>query len=82
MGTLLRVGAWRIMVYTHDHRPAHVHAVSSGGRAKILLNCPDGPVVASDARGMDAKTLRQLLIEIENHRHFLCSSWSRQHGDF
>ncbi|OYV37212.1 MAG: hypothetical protein B7Z83_05145 [Thiomonas sp. 20-64-5] len=48
--TLLRVGGWRIMIYTHDHRPAHVHAVSPNGRAKFLLNCADGPVIASDAR--------------------------------
>jgi len=82
MGTLLRVGDWRIMIDSHDHRPAHVHVVSSSGRAKVLLNCPDGPVVASEARGMDAKTLRRLLTEIDSNLHALCQSWSQQHGDF
>ncbi|WP_286730241.1 hypothetical protein [Thiomonas sp. 13-64-67] len=58
-----------------------MHAVSPSGRAKFLLNCPDGPVVASDARGMDGSTLRRLLAEIESNLHDLCQSWSQQHGD-
>ena len=50
MGTLLRVGNWRVMIYTLDHAPAHVHLVGPEGRAKIALNCPKGPTVPIDCR--------------------------------
>lgn len=82
MGTIFRIGGWRVMIYTQDHRPSHVHVVSGQGRAKILLNCPDGPVEPEHARGMDAITLRQLLREVEAKRPLLCNAWSRTHGAF
>jgi hypothetical protein len=75
MGTVLRFGIWRVMIYTQDHRASHVHVVSGGGRAKVLLNCPDGPVVPEHARGMDAATLRRLLRGIEAARARLCNAW-------
>jgi hypothetical protein len=51
MGTVLRIGVWRVMICTQDHRPSHVHVVSGAGRAKILLNCPDGPAVPRACSG-------------------------------
>ena len=42
------------MIYTHNHRPAHVHAVSPDRRAKLLLNCPGGPLVAQRRAMMQA----------------------------
>nr|WP_288121080.1 DUF4160 domain-containing protein [Thiomonas sp.] len=82
MGTILRIGAWRVMIYTQDHRPSHVHVVSGAGRAKILLNCPDGPVEPEHARGMDAATLRRVLRGIEAELARLCNAWRNTHGDF
>jgi uncharacterized protein YuzE len=34
------------------------HAVSPDGQAKLLLNCPGGPIVAQEARGIDARTVQ------------------------
>jgi hypothetical protein len=82
MGTVLRIGAWRVMIYTQDHRPSHVHVVSGAGRAKILLNCPDDPAVPEHARGMDAAILRRLVREIENELTRLCNAWRETHGNF
>ncbi|WP_126447342.1 DUF4160 domain-containing protein [Sterolibacteriaceae bacterium J5B] len=30
MGTLLRIAGWRIMMYSLDHPPPHVHVVGPG----------------------------------------------------
>ena len=82
MGTVLRIGAWRVLIYTQDHRPSHVHVVSGAGRAKILLNCPVGPAVPEHARGMDAAILRRLVREIEIELTRLCNAWRETHGHF
>lgn len=80
MGTLLRFGPWRIMIYTNDHGPAHVHAVGPDGRAKIALNCPNGPVLPVDIRGVDPGTVRKLVALIEQELVELCATWRSIHG--
>jgi hypothetical protein len=45
MTTVLRLNNIRVVIYTNDHPPAHVHAVRGNkARAKFVLNCPHGPV--------------------------------------
>lgn len=80
MGTVIRIGAWVVMVYTRDHAPAHVHIVGPEGRAKVALNCPSGPLVPTDIRGIDKQTMRRLLelLTIEIRR--LCEAWEKIHG--
>ena len=80
MGTLLRIGGWMVMVYTHDHPPAHVHIVGPNGRAKVLLNCPDGPPVPNDIRGIDKASMRRLIEAITAEVSRLCEGWERTHG--
>ncbi|HRP97111.1 MAG TPA: DUF4160 domain-containing protein [Rhodocyclaceae bacterium] len=80
MGTLLRFGAWRIMIYSLDHPPAHVHVVGPQGRARIALNCPDGPAIPLDARGIERGTLRRMLDHIDSNLAGLCGAWDATHG--
>jgi hypothetical protein len=35
MVTVLRSHGFRIVIYTNDHEPAHVHAINANGEAKI-----------------------------------------------
>ncbi len=58
MGTVLRIGNWMVMIYTHDHGPAHIHIVGPDGRAKVMLNCPSGPLRPTEIRGIDRQTVR------------------------
>lgn len=80
MGTLLRIGAWMVMVYTHYHPPAHVHIVGREGRAKVLLNCPEGPPMPVDIRGIDGQTMQRLMKDIATELKSLCDGWERIHG--
>ena len=82
MGTLLRLDGWRVMIYTRDHGPAHVHLVSPVARAKVWLNCPGGPLEPYEARGVTRATLRRLLEALEPNLDQFCSEWSKVHGDF
>lgn len=82
MGTLFRIGSWRIMIYTHDHAPSHVHLVGPDGRAKIALNCPDGPLALIDSRGIDAGTLKNALDQIQAELVALCREWRSIHGTY
>ena len=61
MGTVFRIGVWRVTIYTLDHAPAHAHLVGQGGWAKIALNCPMGPALPIDVRGLDAVTVKKAL---------------------
>jgi hypothetical protein len=80
MGTHLLIDGWRVMIYSRDHAPAHVHLVSPNGRAKIALNCPEGPAVPIEARGIDAGTLKRTLRLIENELSALCRARKDIHG--
>ena len=79
MGTVLRTGAYRIMVYTLDHPPAHVHVVGPDGRATIALGCPNGPASPLEASGIDPAALRHALAIISENLALLCSAWRAIH---
>ena len=37
MPTILRFRGLRVMIYTHDHWPPHVHVIAPEAQAKIAL---------------------------------------------
>ena len=41
----------RVVIYSNDHRPAHVHVIGAGKEAVFELNCPPGPVVLRENYG-------------------------------
>jgi hypothetical protein len=41
--TLLWMSGLRVVIYSNDHRPAHVHVIGNGCEALLVLNCPDAP---------------------------------------
>lgn len=61
MGTFLTIDGWRVMIYSRDRAPTHVHFVSQDGRAKVAMNFPGGLAVPVEAMGMDAGTLKCVL---------------------
>ena len=81
VGTILILDGWRVMIYTRDHGPAHVHLVSPEARIKVWLNCPSGPLEPYEARGVTKATLRRLLETLESNLNRLCSEWRKVHGD-
>lgn len=72
---------FRVVVYSNDHPPPHVHAVGPDGDARFLLNCPDGPVTLWDHEGSWTLALvRELGEEIADRLGECCETWSAIHG--
>ena len=82
MGTIFRIGNWRVMIYTDDHAPSHIHLVGPDGRAKIALNCPEGPAIPIEARGISSAVLKIALQQINEKLAALCGKWRLIHGAY
>ncbi|MDO5643160.1 MAG: DUF4160 domain-containing protein [Paracoccus sp. (in: a-proteobacteria)] len=82
MPTILRLGPFRVVIYTADHRPAHVHVIGQGGEAVFILHCPDGPPELREAHGFNLRDVKRIETELGPHTTALCNGWSDIHGDF
>jgi len=86
MVTLLRHGKIRVVIYSEDHRPSHVHVVGADQAAVLLLNCndelPHGPVALRENHGFAARELRPIIEQVEANLALLCAEWKRVHGDY
>ena len=43
MPTIFTYAGHRVVIYSNDHRPAHVHVLGNGCEAVFELDCPYGP---------------------------------------
>ncbi len=80
MATLFRVGSYRIVVYSNDHRPPHVHAVGEGHARFELGTAPDG-VRLTEQVGVSARDLRRIACEIIARHEECLAGWRKHHGD-
>lgn len=74
-----RAHGFRVVIYTQDHEPAHVHIVGPG-RAKISLLGPDSRPEVVDVVGIKKSDMRRLLAEVTEHRDRFMREWERIHG--
>ena len=81
MPTVLRLDGLRVMIYTDDHGPAHVHVVVSGGVVLFWLNCPDGPPTLRGKKGLSDQEARRVGHVLAAHAAVLCAKWRELHGD-
>ena len=78
MVTVLGAGGPRVVIYTNDHLPAHVH-VYGDGEARIDLLGPGGPSLIW-ADGMTRGEIRRALGVVSGQRAFLTQRWEDIHG--
>ena len=78
MVTVLRADGLRVVVFTNDHAPAHVH-VFGDGEAKIDLIGGDAPALVW-ADGMSRGEVRRALRLVTAQRAFLPARWEEIHG--
>ena len=81
MPTVHRAHGLRFVIFTDDHRPAHVHAVGGGGEAKIDLGGADGPPRLAWARGLSTGDIIRAMTEVARERAKLLAAWSQIHGE-
>lgn len=75
--TVLTVGGYRVVIYTHDHPPPHVHVLSAGRAAKYSLS----PVRLMDNEGFLSRELRRIERIIVDNQGLLLDAWSEIYGD-
>ena len=81
MPTVLGLGNVRVVIYSNDHPPPHVHAVKGdAARAKFNLNCPDGPVELVEQEGFKLTEIRRIGVAIADDLAAICKTWSEIHG--
>ena len=81
MPTVLRLGNIRVVIYSNDHSPPHVHAIrGDAARTKFNLNCPAGPVELVEQEGFKIAEIRKIGEAIANDLIAICTRWSEIHG--
>lgn len=79
MVTVLRAHGLRVVIFTNDHPPAHVH-VFGDGEAKIDLLGADGTPELIWADAMSRSEIRRALRIVTEQQAFLRARWEDIHG--
>lgn len=79
MVTIHRAHGLRIIIFTDDHEPAHVH-VFGDGQAKVNLVGTDGAPVLVWAEGMKANDLRRAMQIVRDEQAQFLARWREIHG--
>ncbi len=80
MPTIYRQDGFEIMVFTNDHRPAHVHVFKAEGEVVIHLGNGTIPPRIRINIGMSRAEERRALIIVGAHQAELLMEWRRIHG--
>ena len=79
MPTVLRLGGLRVVIYTNDHRPAHVHVIGSRREAVFHLKCFAGLVELRENYGFKRQEITRIKDGLEDNLTELCRSWESIH---
>lgn len=81
MPTVHRFDGLRVVVYSNDHRPPHVHVMGKGCEAVFVLNAPDGPPQLRENYGFAARELAAIERELTRQVGRLHAGWRAIHGE-
>ena len=68
--TVLRYNKIRVVIYTNDHRPEHVHIIGPGAQAKVDLNSLEVISVSGFSKKAMSKILKQLELDQDHLQEF------------
>jgi len=80
MATVGEIEGLRVVIYSNDHRPAHVHVIGGGCEAVFKLNCPEGQPELRENYGFTARRLSRIKAVLTSRLTHFCAEWSRIHG--
>jgi hypothetical protein len=81
MPTVLRQDGFEVMIFTHDHPPAHVHVFKAGGEAIINLGDEKTRPWTRENNRMSQKDEKRALAIVSAHQNMLLREWRNIHGD-
>ena len=79
MVTVLRAGGFRVVIFTNDHAPAHVH-VFGDGEVKIDLQGPRGMPELLWADRMTRADVRRAMRVVAERQQYLLARWEEIRG--
>jgi hypothetical protein len=79
MVTIYRAHGLRVVIFSDDHEPAHVH-VFGDGQAKINLIGPDGGPVLVWAEDMKRSGVRRAMEMVSERQVEFLARWREMHG--
>ena len=80
MPTIHRLNGYRVVIYSNDHRPSHVHVMGGIGEVVFQLQCPRGPVVLREVHGLTRQQVSDIGLKLDQQHTTLCTHWSDIHG--
>jgi hypothetical protein len=80
MATVGEIDGLRVVIYSNDHRPAHVHVIGAGCEAVFKLNCPEGQPELRENYGFTTRKLSRIKTGLMSNLTHFCAEWSRIHG--
>ncbi|MHB1938035.1 MAG: DUF4160 domain-containing protein [Acidobacteriaceae bacterium] len=80
MPTVLRIGNLLVVIYSNDHRPAHVHIIGADSEALFVLGCPGRRVRLRENYGFARRELTIIEKKLAEHSDELCQAWEEIHG--
>ena len=71
---------WRVVIFTNDHRPPHIHVIGAEEHARFELLCDLGQVQLMSAIGFTLRQLQLIVEYLQANIAYLCNEWGRIHG--
>ena len=72
--------ARRVVIFTNDHLPPHVHVIGKEEHARFELHCDLGYLKVMSNIGFRLGQLKQIERYLVRHLAHLCAEWGRIHG--
>jgi hypothetical protein len=80
MPTIEHFKQFRIVVYSNDHRPTHVHVLGQEGEAVFQMHCPHGPLELREVFRLSRRQVSDIGRRLGAWHASLCQDWRTLHG--
>ena len=80
MATIHTLFGLRVVIYSNDHRPPHIHVIGSGREAVFNLQCPHGPLALRANYGFSGRDLAKMIDKLTAQLTVFCYEWKQIHG--
>lgn len=80
MANVGEIDGMRVMIFSNDHSPAHVHVFGAECTAIFYLNCPEGPPELRENYGFTTRKLSKIKAGLMSRLAHFCVEWSRIYG--
>jgi hypothetical protein len=80
MPTIFRFAGLRVVIYTNDHQPPHVHVIGDGCEAVFEMNCDGRPITLRENYGFALARLRKIKVVLQQQKRVICLAWEKIHG--